>query len=103
MSTSALAPRTQSQEQPVHAVSGWLMAFVTLTLFVLAILLFAAAVGSTKSHGGGGALFLVSGVCFMAAVVGSAGFFTLQPNGAAVLILFGAYQGTVRESGFFWT
>jgi len=31
------------------------------------------------------------------------GFFTLQPNEARVLILFGAYRGTVRASGFFWT
>jgi regulator of protease activity HflC (stomatin/prohibitin superfamily) len=30
------------------------------------------------------------------------GFFTLQPNAAAVLLLFGAYQGTVREAGFHW-
>ena len=33
----------------------------------------------------------------------SAGFFTLQPNEARVLILFGAYRGTVRESGWHWT
>jgi regulator of protease activity HflC (stomatin/prohibitin superfamily) len=31
------------------------------------------------------------------------GLFSLQPNEAAVLVLFGAYQGTVRESGFHWT
>jgi regulator of protease activity HflC (stomatin/prohibitin superfamily) len=31
------------------------------------------------------------------------GLFTLQPNEARVLILFGAYKGTVRSSGFFWT
>jgi regulator of protease activity HflC (stomatin/prohibitin superfamily) len=31
------------------------------------------------------------------------GHFTLQPNEARVLILFGAYKGTVRASGFFWT
>ncbi|MFN7989142.1 MAG: SPFH domain-containing protein [Thermoanaerobaculia bacterium] len=30
------------------------------------------------------------------------GFFTLQPNEARVLVLFGAYKGTVRESGFHW-
>lgn len=30
------------------------------------------------------------------------GFFTLQPNMAAVLILFGKYRGTVRTSGFHW-
>ncbi|MFD2202725.1 SPFH domain-containing protein [Shivajiella indica] len=30
------------------------------------------------------------------------GFFTLQPNKAMVLILFGAYKGTVKDNGFFW-
>jgi regulator of protease activity HflC (stomatin/prohibitin superfamily) len=30
------------------------------------------------------------------------GFLPLQPNTAAVLILFGIYKGTVRESGFWW-
>jgi len=31
------------------------------------------------------------------------GYFTLQPNEARVLILFGAYRGTVRTSGWRWT
>jgi regulator of protease activity HflC (stomatin/prohibitin superfamily) len=30
------------------------------------------------------------------------GFFTLEPNEARVLMLFGAYKGTVRTSGFHW-
>ena len=30
------------------------------------------------------------------------GFFTLQPNEARVLLLFGAYRGTVRKPGFHW-
>jgi regulator of protease activity HflC (stomatin/prohibitin superfamily) len=30
------------------------------------------------------------------------GYFTLQPNQARVLLLFGAYKGTVRDSGFHW-
>jgi regulator of protease activity HflC (stomatin/prohibitin superfamily) len=30
------------------------------------------------------------------------GYFTLQPNQARILILFGAYKGTVRSSGFHW-
>jgi regulator of protease activity HflC (stomatin/prohibitin superfamily) len=30
------------------------------------------------------------------------GFFSLQPNEARVLVLFGAYKGTVRESGLHW-
>ena len=31
------------------------------------------------------------------------GFFTVTPNNSKVLVLFGAYKGTVRENGFFWT
>ena len=31
------------------------------------------------------------------------GYFTLQPNEARVLVLFGSYQGTSRDSGFHWT
>jgi regulator of protease activity HflC (stomatin/prohibitin superfamily) len=31
------------------------------------------------------------------------GYFTLQPNEARVLILFGAYRGTVRDPGWHWT
>lgn len=30
------------------------------------------------------------------------GFFTLQPNTAAVLVLFGEYKGTARRPGFHW-
>ena len=32
----------------------------------------------------------------------SAGFFTLQPNEARVLILFGKYRGTVKTAGWHW-
>jgi len=30
------------------------------------------------------------------------GFMVIQPNNSCVLILFGKYTGTVRESGFYW-
>ncbi|MGB5653032.1 MAG: SPFH domain-containing protein [Robiginitalea sp.] len=30
------------------------------------------------------------------------GFFTVNPNGSKVMVLFGSYKGTVRENGFFW-
>ena len=26
----------------------------------------------------------------------------LYPNGSCVMVLFGAYKGTIRENGFFW-
>jgi regulator of protease activity HflC (stomatin/prohibitin superfamily) len=36
------------------------------------------------------------------AVIFFRGYFTLQPNEARVLLLFGRYHGTVRRSGFVW-
>jgi regulator of protease activity HflC (stomatin/prohibitin superfamily) len=36
-------------------------------------------------------------------IVCKKGFFTLQPNEASVLLLFGSYRGTERRAGFHWT
>lgn len=41
-------------------------------------------------------------VLFLVWVFLCLGFFALQPNVAAVLMLFGKYKGTIRESGFHW-
>lgn len=35
-------------------------------------------------------------------LLGSVGFFVVNPNESMVLILFGAYKGTVKKNGFFW-
>jgi regulator of protease activity HflC (stomatin/prohibitin superfamily) len=46
---------------------------------------------------------LVAGCVILAlAILASPGFYTLQPNEARVLILFGNYKGTVRKEGFCW-
>jgi regulator of protease activity HflC (stomatin/prohibitin superfamily) len=50
-------------------------------------------------HPGEMALWVIA-VGFWAFMMG--GFFTLQPNMAAVLTLFGKYTGTVKTSGFHW-
>jgi regulator of protease activity HflC (stomatin/prohibitin superfamily) len=41
-------------------------------------------------------------LAFAAGFICLFGYFTLQPNEARVLILFGSYKGTVRKSGFHW-
>jgi regulator of protease activity HflC (stomatin/prohibitin superfamily) len=41
-------------------------------------------------------------LAFITAFILLAGHFSLQPNEARILILFGDYKGTVRESGFWW-
>ena len=45
---------------------------------------------------------LLGVLSIFASIVMFAGFFTLQPNEAVVLLLFGAYKGTLRESGLYW-
>ena len=48
-------------------------------------------------------LLFVPGLALLALVVLSfTGFFSLQPNEARLLVLFGRYKGTVRSSGFHW-
>ncbi|HSI78060.1 MAG TPA: SPFH domain-containing protein [Lunatimonas sp.] len=77
-------------EKIVKPQSGYTMALI-------AILLLAGTIGSFALRIP--ALGIICGI--LSAFIGP-GFFTLQPNKAMVLILFGAYQGTVKANGFFW-
>jgi regulator of protease activity HflC (stomatin/prohibitin superfamily) len=45
---------------------------------------------------------VICALVFILLIVLACGFFTLQPNEAAVLLLFGAYKGTARDAGFHW-
>lgn len=99
MNTSASLVQAQNHERSARAANGWLVLVINLALYAAAI---ALIVIGARTHGGAG-LVLAAVATLVAAVLTSAGFFTLQPNEAAVLILFGAYKGTVRESGFFFT
>jgi len=89
-------PRPAATEQVVSALSGWPMLIVNLLLFAFAayLIVFAAEPGS--------ALRLAGPALALLGLLMLGGYFTLQPNQARVLILFGAYKGTVRESGFHW-
>jgi regulator of protease activity HflC (stomatin/prohibitin superfamily) len=44
-------------------------------------------------------LGIVLTVLFILAMIG---FTVINPNGSCVMVLFGAYKGSVRENGFFW-
>jgi regulator of protease activity HflC (stomatin/prohibitin superfamily) len=86
-----------SEEQVAGSISGWSMLIAAVggllgggVLLLLAVLQVSVALGLL------GVLILVTAVVLLA------GLFTLQPNEAAVLLLFGAYQGTVRQPGFCW-
>jgi regulator of protease activity HflC (stomatin/prohibitin superfamily) len=87
-----------SKEFTRRAVPGGLMVVVELVLLVVSVWMFVAAVGDGDGWRIGGACLL-----FLAFVLGLIGFFVVQPNNAAVLVLFGTYKGTVKHNGFWWT
>jgi hypothetical protein len=104
MNTPDSSVFARNRELPVRAANGWLSLLITIVLCVAAIWIFVLGViGAKNGTPGAGWYFPASGVLLILFVTACNGFFTLQPNEAAVLILFGAYKGTVRDSGFFWT
>jgi regulator of protease activity HflC (stomatin/prohibitin superfamily) len=88
--------QSAAAERVVSAMNGWGMLIVNLALFI------AAAWLTSLGAGAGGPIQIVGGLAAFVGFVMLLGYFTLQPNQARVLILFGAYKGTVRSSGFHW-
>jgi len=89
------ANQTANREREVHVQSGGLMLVLILGLLLgdVALIVSRTVTGPLLA------------VCIVAApilIVLLSGLFTLQPNEARVLLLFGHYKGTVRESGFHW-
>jgi regulator of protease activity HflC (stomatin/prohibitin superfamily) len=104
---SAQIANVPTQERERGVMSGWAILVVTIALYVLSpvLITFAFLNGTTSSGGGAQPLWwmLAAGlVALGAAIVLSPGFFTLQPNEARVLILFGSYKGTCKQGGFRW-
>jgi regulator of protease activity HflC (stomatin/prohibitin superfamily) len=86
-----------TQEKVFRATSGWTMLVVSIGFLLLGIGGFIGGIN------GKDALLIPLGVLMvLTSIICFCGFFTLQPNEAKVLILFGEYKGVVRESGFYW-
>lgn len=97
------APFLTSQESEVSVLSGWMMLGINLGSLLLAIyLLVTSIVQAAQTQQFPVARFVTAILLLLLAILFLTGHFTLQPNQARVLILFGAYKGTVRTSGFHW-
>jgi regulator of protease activity HflC (stomatin/prohibitin superfamily) len=88
-------PSTVNHERVVRVFNGWtVLILLTMILGTDVVLLY-----SHKPHG----FPLALGCAVLAlGIVLLRGFFSLQPNEARVLVLFGSYKGSVRTSGFHW-
>ncbi|MFQ5413184.1 MAG: SPFH domain-containing protein [Phycisphaerae bacterium] len=87
-------------ERDIRAVGGWLMLGILIAAaFGSGWIIYGSVRGQVVESpwqltGGVLLSLLVTFLC--------CGFFTLQPNVSAVLLLFGKYKGTVKVSGFHW-
>jgi regulator of protease activity HflC (stomatin/prohibitin superfamily) len=95
---------TANVERVVRLQNGWVMLVVVCGLLLGdAALLILSIQDGTRTSGQPHASLIVACLLFLVVcVIMSKGFFTLQPNEARVLVLFGDYKGTVRTSGFHW-
>src|SRR5262245_42581240 len=93
-----------SKESTIQATSGWQMLPINLALLLGGLTATIFVLVMADSYGAGFAWLLLFTIPTMVAgVISLCGHFTLQPNGACALVLFGDYRGTVRQSGFYWT
>ena len=95
MSDSNARTLRSSAERPASTASGYAMLLVIL-IALAAIIFSAPQIGNALWA----PLVTVAGavvLCFVAC-----GFYLLQPNQAAAILLFGEYQGTDRNTGLRW-
>ena len=83
-------------EYPIGTASGFLALVVALLLLIGGGLMLAQSISSYGVRWG---LFSLGIVLLIVAVLTLAGLYTLQPNEAAIIQLFGAYRGTSRAPG----
>ena len=79
-------------------INGFMMIFFTFIL--IPALMIGALVTWAESSPGLAVLFTVP--LFIIFILGCVGYFVQEPNVARVMIFFGKYKGTFKETGFFW-
>jgi len=78
------------QEYSVKPISGYVALLITFLLL------------------GGAIAGFIYGIIWLGSVLtvlfifATIGFTVVNPNGSCVMVLFGAYKGTIRENGFYW-
>lgn len=85
------------QEKTANKFNGFLMLFILIALIALEIYLLVTGIRTENSQ----ILWVFIPMIFVIILL-SSGFAVVQPNDSRVLILFGKYTGTIRDSGFWW-
>lgn len=95
-------PSDRIKEKTFRAGSGWLPLLVLIVLTIggpSAIVI--SAIGDRHEEPPVAVVLAGMGAMTIGAI-GCAGFMAVAPNEARVVLLFGSYKGSIRDSGFFW-
>lgn len=84
-------------EKSAKKMNGFIFLFVVVVLFALEILSIVYAVSIDNPY----LLWIIIPAVIITFILWG-GFLIVQPNESRVLILFGKYTGTIRESGFWY-
>ena len=85
-------------------INGFVMLFITIALFIAAIVgIVFGIIQLDESDGGCGGWLLGGSILLLIAdIVCMCSFMQLEPNEAKVLNWFGKYSGTFQQVGFYW-
>jgi len=93
-------PRAAHAERPIATWNGFVMLAVGLAFLLAAVWQIVSMVGAGRPTLGAVGLVVL---LFVLGVIALSGLYTLQPNTAAILQLFGDYRGTSRVPGLRFT
>jgi regulator of protease activity HflC (stomatin/prohibitin superfamily) len=99
MSTTNGQDVVHHDEKLTTATPGW--GPLAMCLFAMLMAPVLIVMGAVTSYVG--VLLIPLGILsFLCGLIGLFGLMAIAPNSSRVLLLFGEYKGTVKESGFFW-
>jgi len=84
-------------EKAANKTNGFIALFIVIGLFALDVFLLATGIRTEDTT----VLWFFFPLVFIS-FLSFGGFMIVQPNESKVLILFGKYTGTVKDSGFWW-
>lgn len=92
------------EEKILHPANGVVMLVINLIVLVAFGFLFAFGIRQAVDKHVVAAVIMIVAACIgmVAVSIAFGGLKTVRPNEALVLTLFGAYYGTIRESGFYF-
>ena len=90
------------RERVFRAFSGWPFLLIFLGMIAGGAVFLIGTIVTVRDEGLAALLGCACVLGSLVGIVGLFGFMAVAPNDARVLLLFGEYKGTVKDTGFFW-